>query len=365
MAGRRVVSKCGIVVAVVFLCGCTTPTSSGSAPSATTSATPLGAGQAASPATSEDQSTPHHRGAVTVADLRGRLLALAAGDGSIFGLEGASRRGVRPIRMQPDGDLSRGPPLTGTGRPDAIAYVAGALWVADNAGELWRLDPTTLTVQAKASTGMPIHQLLVRGDRIWLVGGDVVRRIDPVTGEEEARFTEPARILTAAVSLDGERLYVALAGPIREDHVPLVERSTASGALLASAWDGYAELAGISVLTPITGGLWVGYPTGNMGGAWRYDLALHRRLVGPEPGGIVGTNGIRLWRARGYLWEFSPDGSVSCLEPATGTNLGYVSAPQQNFLAYRGVVEAGGSVFAAGLNKIYRLNVRLACTRSS
>jgi hypothetical protein len=282
--------------------------------------------------------------------LPGRPLDIAAGDGALFTIV-RSDGGATPIRLDPPGSETMGQPILLDGEtPSMNTYAGGAPWVATKAGAVVRLDPTSLVPTLTVRVVPDISDIASSPGGLWVATRRALEEIDPSGGAVVASYRLPARITRFAVSPDGSRLYAALRGPVHHDKVPIIELDADTGSFLARTRGGVAELGGVSGLTATSRGVWIAAPGGNMGSAVfarASDLRQREGEAGTRHGPITGTNAIRLWLAGHRLWEFSSDGSLSCLDPPDHPReWGYIVAGHGQQLGIGAVVSIGRQVWA-------------------
>jgi hypothetical protein len=289
--------------------------------------------------------------------LPGRPLDIVAGDGALFTIV-RSEGGATPIRLDPPSTGTSGVPILLDGEtPGMITYADGAPWIAAQAGAVARLDPTSLAPTLTVRVVPDIRDVESSQGRLWVATRRAIQEIDPSGGEIIASYRLPSRIARFAVSPDGTRLYVALQGPVRHDKVPIIELDADTGSFLARTRGGVAELGGVGGLTATTRGIWIAAAGGNMGSAVfarSSDLRQREGEAGTRHGPIEGTNAIQLWLAGHRLWEFSPDGSLSCLDPPDHPRQrGYVVAGHgHRQLGIGAVVSIGSQVWTGTSNSI-------------
>jgi hypothetical protein len=301
--------------------------------------------------------------------LSGRPLDIAAGDGAVFTIV-RSDEGATPIRLNPPRTGTTGAPITLDGEtPVLIAYTGGAPWIATKAGVVARLDPASLVPTLTVRVAADIRDVASSPGRLWAMTTRTIDELDASNGEIKASYRLPARITRFAVSPDGTRLYAALSGPVHHEAVPIIELDAATGSFMARTRGGYADLGGVSGLTATSRGVWIAAASGNMGSAVFArvsDLRQHDGEAGLPGGPISGTNAIQLWLAGHRLWEFSSDGSLSCLDAWDHPRqLGYVAPEHSHRLGVGGVVSIGQDVWTGSPNSIDLLVQPRACRRGT
>ena len=75
--------------------------------------------------------------------------------------------------------------VTGLGSPQSIAFGQGAVWVADHAGWLVKIDPTTLDVLARRRLDFGAHGVVVSGGAVYVADAHGKRLLesDPTTAK--------------------------------------------------------------------------------------------------------------------------------------------------------------------------------------
>jgi hypothetical protein len=150
-------------------------------------------------------------------------------------------------------------------------------------------------------------------------------------------LTESLPPNTTSLSIDpaGRRLY---AGAVSGEGTGalVIEWDAATGARIASAPTGGAELGGPQV-TAAADGVWIAYATGMMG-AVEYRRATDLSMpAGPQYGH---TNGIRVFAGGNALWFVDPGaGRLACADLSTGR----IAASSQETLPGVVVADENGS----------------------
>ena len=291
------------------------------------------------------------------------VLALTGDGSSGFGLRRAAGGGAVPFRLDRPHRLSLGAPVRLAGaRPTMLEVVDGTVWLATHHGVIGRIDPDSLDLVQTIDVGTPILDIDSSDGRLWVFSRDRVVAFGPY-GARAAAFHGESGITAGAVSPDDSRVYVSLDGPVRRDHLPVLELDASTGSILARTWSGEADLTGISGLTATNRGVWITFATGIMGlgeFARASDLRRHHHEVGTPGGPIPGTNAIRLWPSGGALWQSS--GSLICYDPTTGKEIGPAVAGHIPFgLGYEGVAATTSGVWAAHGHVIWRLRPPTRC----
>lgn len=154
------------------------------------------------------------------AEVEGTLFGPAVGAGSLWFVRGV---GARPQEFPGNGDLVRIDEttlaVTGStqvGRPQALTYGAGSVWVA-RSKRLLRIDPRTLTVTASRVFSSALEAVDVGAGRVWMVedglGNDLHGRLialDPTTMHETLVVTMPS--ISQSLAVSAHRLFALLAG---------------------------------------------------------------------------------------------------------------------------------------------------------
>jgi hypothetical protein len=85
-------------------------------------------------------------------------------------------------KLDPNTNRVVGDPLV-LGSPQSIAFGHGGLWVADHAGWLVKIDPTTFKVVARQRLGFGAHGVVVAGDAVYVADahGGRLLEADPTT----------------------------------------------------------------------------------------------------------------------------------------------------------------------------------------
>lgn len=93
------------------------------------------------------------------------------------------------------------------GVPIAVAAGVAGVWVACSNGWLWRMRPETGQAEGVARLGRGTRALAVTDSWVWALraSGELLR-VDPVSGEVEARVQPPHQAISLAT--DGESLWV-------------------------------------------------------------------------------------------------------------------------------------------------------------
>jgi hypothetical protein len=315
----------------------------------------------------KDRSRIPTRLVTSVVRLQAYPRGLVAGGGSVFAIAGGpAQGGATPVRLSSTGSITKGAPVLLEGRPPTmLAFAGGAPWVASGSGTYARLDPTTLAAGSTTDAPGRIVELAGSADRLWVAGERWIEGVDPSDGALIRSFTESARILRFAVSPDGTRLYLALAGPVKDDEVPVVELDSSNGAPVAKTYEGVADLAGVSGLTPTPGGVWITYPTGMMGSSvFARASNLHHWTgeVGHE-GLITGTNALQVWWAANIMWATSGSGGLLCVETDGQEKALFVEnlRPHDFTGIYGDVVSVGDRVYLGLYRSIARIDPPHVC----
>lgn len=137
---------------------------------------------------------------------------------------------------------------------NVAAFGLGALWAA--AGDLVRLNPTTLSVTARFALPEPALVVIVAGNKIWVGTPTSLFAVDPVTGAVEHVDPLSYRPAAMAVSPSGRILYVLgdRQGATNPDAV-LSSFNSSTGALLGERTLGYGTA--VNGLASTKGGAWV------------------------------------------------------------------------------------------------------------
>ena len=218
-------------------------------------------------------------------------------------------------RITADGRFDEPVPLASV--PTAVAWGEGRLWVTDQQGQIYWLDPGTGTQGSRGAAGVPTG-VAVGGGAVWVtngfgVGGAAdggVSRVDPVGEALTPAFATP--VGSEAIAWDADRVWVTdtATGEVRlyDDAtrdvetvaLPASEASPAQPeAIAASAGEGAA--------------VWVGDAA--EGRVFRLDVASSTDIAvfpvtGPVTGIAVGDDGV--WVSTGV------DDTVTLLDAETG-----------------------------------------------
>jgi DNA-binding beta-propeller fold protein YncE len=92
------------------------------------------------------------------------------------------RRGSTVSKIDPATNRLVGAPIA-LGSPQSLAFGAGALWDADHAGWLVKIDPSTLKVSARRRLDFGPHGVLIREDAVYVADshGNRLLEADPST----------------------------------------------------------------------------------------------------------------------------------------------------------------------------------------
>jgi YVTN family beta-propeller protein len=284
----------------------------------------------------------------TGADRKKRLLAVAAAVAVAGGLVAVTTRGPPPLAAGPDtvGVIGAGPALsavvTGVGRPNGIAYGAGAAWVTDSADDLvLQVDPAGQVID-RIPVGRGPAGVTVGGGEVWVANelDGTVSEVNPGAGRPVAVI--PVGIGPNAITFGYGSVWVA---NVTDDTLSRIDAATGNVIAtipLGSAPDGVVAGAGaVWVISQQTGELAGIDPADN-----RLSLAIP---VGQRSAGLaVGAGSVWVADTGGALWRFNPrtrqvrtiqvggapasvaysggalwvadslNGSVSRIDPATG-----------------------------------------------
>jgi photosystem II stability/assembly factor-like uncharacterized protein len=282
---------------------------------------------------------PGHAGASakirTMLPLPGAVTALtAAPDGIVYATSFAdhAQGGVREriVRFDPSTGSSTASVRVGGGRGwvERLAFAGGSVWLASgdpprgpDAHVLYRFDATTVAIEQRIRLAWPPTALASVPAGLWVAAGRHLELVDPATSATIRSVDLPGRARRLAASPDGSRLYLTTDAPIRHDHTPLLELDAATGTVLASSWQGFADLNGVSGLTATDEGVWVTTPTGMMASLTFLRSSDLRQTATFEP---AGSNGLRAYVAGPTLWVVNLLGGYTCADPSTGAVRGYV-----------------------------------------
>ncbi len=110
------------------------------------------------------------------------------------------KRGSTVSKLNPKTNRVVGQPLV-LGSPQSIAFGHGAVWVADHAGWLVKIDPITFKVVARQRLGFGPHGVVITNDGVYIADahGSRVLEADPNTGAIRRRAALPVGPLYPAV----------------------------------------------------------------------------------------------------------------------------------------------------------------------
>jgi len=267
----------------------------------------------------------------TVLPLPGPLTAVAADqNGGVYASYLPHTNGDRQVIVRFDPAtraVERSPPLAGgQGGVDRLAEAGGSLWASTASSShqgqvLYRLDAKTLEIRERLAMPGPTGPLAATSAGLWAAAGNRIVLVDPHSGEVTGSVKLHGRPELLVADPGGRRLYVSTTAPVRDDATPIIELDTATGQVLARAWQCCADLNGPSGLSPAIDGVWVTAPTGMMATLTFLRESDLRQTGLFAPGG---SNGLTAYVARGLLWVDDLLGGYYCADPTTGDVLGYV-----------------------------------------
>lgn len=84
-------------------------------------------------------------------------------------------------------------PSGGPGGPWGVAAGSGSIWMGQQDGEVWRLNPATGRPEAKIPVGDPVRGLAFGGQLVWVTTETSLLAIDPATDEvtKRTRLIDP------------------------------------------------------------------------------------------------------------------------------------------------------------------------------
>lgn len=129
------------------------------------------------------------------------------------------------------------PAIETGGRVEAMLVAGGAVWVADSAGRLLRVDTTSGQVRTIPTTRwlQPVVGLAAAGGGIWVAFRHGLQRLDPADGRVTLQVSDPAlRQVNSAESLAGGAGALWIAGVGDEMSDRLLRLDPVSGRVLAS-----------------------------------------------------------------------------------------------------------------------------------
>jgi hypothetical protein len=243
-----------------------------------------------------------------------------------------------------------------------IAIAGGALWVAtgelrhpNGSHSLLELNGRTLVPERALRFAAPPTALASTPAGLWVAAGRHLVLIDPSTATVQRTETFLGHVRALVASPDGTRLYVATDAPVHQDHQPLLELDAWTGDVVASAWEGYADLNGVGSLSASSAGVWALYATGMMSG-----LTLHRSSdLAPLRQGPAGSNGRQASVAGPVLFSGDVDG-YTCADGNTGDVTGYIGI-RDDPAGISHVVMTSAGFFVGSNGGIYRLLPPPAC----
>lgn len=149
---------------------------------------------------------PGGGGSLVVVPLEGRPSAVAYADGVLWVAD--DERGV-VLRLDPTDGEPLGAPIAVSPHPTALAAGEGALWVVDPDGTVTELDTATATVhQPPLDVGGVLVSVAVDGPRVWV--GDIeagtVRSIEAETHAVGPALTIPEGVVRVEVA--GRNLWI-------------------------------------------------------------------------------------------------------------------------------------------------------------
>lgn len=267
----------------------------------------------------------------TVIPIRGRPSAVAYADGVLWVAD--DERGL-VHRLDPADGEAAGEPVAVSSQPTALAAGAGLLWVTDAAGAVSALD--TQTAQARherLDVGGVLVTVAADGDGAWV--GDIeagtVRSIDAVTGLVGPEVRVPAGVVR--VELVGQVLWVsgleATVTPVRTDTLAVGEAVAVGQAPIGMVANG--------------GLLWVA--NSDSDSVSRVDVTTGKRR-GDDA--VVGSAPIAIAIVGHEAWALDQDGpSLTRLDARTAVRLGStLELPMRP----RGLAVTPGGVWVVGVD---------------
>jgi YVTN family beta-propeller protein len=218
--------------------------------------------------------------------------------------------------------------VTGVGRPNGVAFGAGAVWVTDSADDLLsRINPATHAIVDQIPVGRGPAGVAVGGGEVWVANelDGTVSEVNPGAGRQVAVI--PVGIGPSAVAFGFGSVWVA---NVTSDTLSKINAAT--GKVVATIGLGSSP-AGVAVGFS---SVWVAaQETGEL---LRVDPAGDRLVqaipAGQSPGGVA--------TGAGAVWVADAGGAVTRFDPRTGSvrtvNVGGAPA---------GVAYAGGAVWVA------------------
>ncbi len=110
------------------------------------------------------------------------------------------KRGSTVSKVNPNTNRVVGEPLV-LGSPQSIAFGHGAVWVADHAGWLVKIDPSAFKIVARERLGFGPHGVVIANDAVYIADahGSRLLEADPKTAEIRRRAMLPVGPIYPAV----------------------------------------------------------------------------------------------------------------------------------------------------------------------
>lgn len=143
-----------------------------------------------------------------------------------------------PMDASSGGDLYDTVKIDGT--PCDVAFVAGAVWVATEEGNVFKIDPATRTIGASIAVGEGTRRLIAAHDALWVSANQKLARIDPRTAQIATEITLERTFDGLAAGPAG---VYGLAGATAVRIDPATNQQTAKAALGKGGGHGYGEIA--------------------------------------------------------------------------------------------------------------------------
>lgn len=239
-----------------------------------------------------------------VVRIEGRPSAIGYGAGALWVADDG--RGV-VHRLDPVDGAPLGPPIAVTPAPVALAVGAGRVWVVDPAGTLAGIDAVAPEEPVlSVPLGGALVDVVVHGDRVWVgdVGAGTIQAVDAATGVPSPPIEVPGGVVRLAV--DGDRLWVSGL----EQTVTPVE--VATGVVGAPRRVGAAPIG----MAAAGGGLWVANSDDDT------VARLDPGDVGSAPTWAVGSAPIEVLVDGDDVWVLEQDAASLTRYPAAGPGPG-------------------------------------------
>jgi streptogramin lyase len=271
-----------------------------------------------------------------IVPIEGRPSAIAYGAGVLWVADDGT--GV-VHRLDPADGTPLGPPIPVTSAPVAVEVGAGRAWVVDPSGTLTGIDLGAPSEPAlSVELGGALVDVAVDGEHVWVgdIGAGTVRSVDASTGALSAPLPVPGGVVRLA--LDEDRLWVSGL----EDAVTPIDLPT--GPVGEPLTVGVAPI-GMAVGD---GSLWVANSED--------DTVTHLRGGGPGtgPAWAVGPAPIELALVGGDVWVLEQDAPALTRYRGDGEVVSSVPLPTRP----RGLVRTPAGIWIAGVDESVVVLVR-------